>query len=303
MDIDELCAYTSLQDWIQDNDTDGTLAAKRDTALEHLDPLLEERSRIIKDVVRTYNVLRNASTNSSGAADPTYDALSAAHQQAKGDRFANDALIRGTLESHRAELDNVEGTRKAATTPPARAATTLASITTNPSAEGHSVAQSMPSPPGFTTPPAYLYILEHHALKWPSNDDRASLMERISVSALRAGMVLSVLQFGGPEAFASFVEPDVYYVAKNTPTPQQRALFVAQLTGFTKVARVSESPHSTPTDTPNTPYSRTHPHQNTEKRPKIKGRGHTGNASSNILNIAKNVPDTMCGLGDIRNNF
>ena len=30
----------------------------------------------------------------------------------------------------------------------------------------------------------------------------------------------------------------------------------------------------------------------------------TGNLSRNILpNIGKNVPDTMCGLGDIRNNF
>ena len=33
-------------------------------------------------------------------------------------------------------------------------------------------------------------------------------MERISISALRA----AVLQFGGPEAFATHVEPDAYYV-------------------------------------------------------------------------------------------
>ena len=37
-------------------------------------------------------------------------------------------------------------------------------------------------------------------------------MERISVSALRAGMVLPVLQFGGLEAFSTLVEPDAYYV-------------------------------------------------------------------------------------------
>ena len=217
-------AYTSLQDWIQDNDTDGTLAAKRDTAREQLDLLLEERGSLIKEVVRTYNVLRNASTNSFGAADPTYDALTAAHQD---DRFANDALIRGTLKSHRAELDNMEETRKAATTPPARAATTPTQLTNPFATAGHSVAQSVLSPQGFTTPPttprdnifsgvkitsAYLYLLEHNALKWPSNDDRASLMEHISVSALRAGMVLPVLQLGGPEAFATLVEPDAYYV-------------------------------------------------------------------------------------------
>ena len=29
----------------------------------------------------------------------------------------------------------------------------------------------------------------------------------------------------------------------------------------------------------------------------------TRNASRNIPNIGKSVPDTMCGLGDIRNNF
>ena len=57
-DIDEHRAYTSLNDWIQDNDTDGTLAAKRDTALQHLDPLLEERNRLIEEVIRTYNVLQ-----------------------------------------------------------------------------------------------------------------------------------------------------------------------------------------------------------------------------------------------------
>ena len=37
-------------------------------------------------------------------------------------------------------------------------------------------------------------------------------MERISVSALRAGMVIPVLQFGGLEAFATLVEPNAYYV-------------------------------------------------------------------------------------------
>jgi hypothetical protein len=37
-------------------------------------------------------------------------------------------------------------------------------------------------------------------------------MERISVSALRPGMVLPVLQFAGPEAFVTLVEQDAYYV-------------------------------------------------------------------------------------------
>jgi hypothetical protein len=121
----------------------------------------------------------------------------------------------------------MEETRKAATTPPARAATTPTQLTNPFATAGHSVAQSVLSPQGFTTPPttprdnifsgvkiasAYLFLLEHHALKWPSNDDRASLMEHISVSALRAGMVLPVLQLGGPEAFATLVEPDAYYV-------------------------------------------------------------------------------------------
>ena len=107
-DIEEHRAYTPLNDWIQDNDTDGTLAAKRDTALQQLDPLLEERNRLIDEVIRTYNVLQQTATNSSGAVDPTYDALKTAHQHAKDDRFANDALIRGTLESHRAEPGKVK---------------------------------------------------------------------------------------------------------------------------------------------------------------------------------------------------
>ena len=59
---------------------------------------------------------------------------------------------------------------------------------------------------------AYTYIPEHKALHWPSEEDRASLMERTSVSALRAGMVIPVLQFGGIESFATLVEPDAYYV-------------------------------------------------------------------------------------------
>ena len=179
-DIDKHRAYTSLNDWIQDNDTDGALAAKRDTALQHLDPLLEERNRLIEEVIRTYNVLRKAETKSSRAADPTYEALKAAHQQAKDDRLANDALIRGTLESHRTEPDNFKDTRKAATPPPARAVTQ----------DGHPDPPITPRPPGFITPPvtprdnifscvkiasAYLYIPEHHALKWPSNDDRSNL--------------------------------------------------------------------------------------------------------------------------------
>ena len=36
-----------MQDWLQDHDPDGTtLAVQRDTALKHLDPLLEEGSRL-----------------------------------------------------------------------------------------------------------------------------------------------------------------------------------------------------------------------------------------------------------------
>ena len=180
-DIDEHRAYTSLMnDWIQDNDTDGTLIAKRDTAVQHLDPLLEERNRLIEEVIRTYNALRNAATNSSDAADSTYDALKVAHQQAKDDRLANDALIRGIFESHRAEPDNFKDIRRAATTPPTRAATQA----------GNFDPPSPPSPPGFTTPPvtprdtifsgvkiasAYLYYLqEHHALKWPCLQRRPS---------------------------------------------------------------------------------------------------------------------------------
>ena len=37
-------------------------------------------------------------------------------------------------------------------------------------------------------------------------------MERISISALRAGMVIPILQFDGLAAFATLVEPDAYYV-------------------------------------------------------------------------------------------
>jgi hypothetical protein len=33
------------------------------------------------------------------------------------------------------------------------------------------------------------------------------------------------------------------------------------------------------------------------------GTTSTEKRSRNIPNIGKNVPDTMCGLGDIRNNF
>jgi hypothetical protein len=69
--------------------------------------MLAESNRLIDEVIRTYNVLRNAASNSSGAADPIYDALKAAHQQAQDDRLANDALIRGTLESHLAEPDKI----------------------------------------------------------------------------------------------------------------------------------------------------------------------------------------------------
>ena len=56
-------------------------------------------------------------TNSSGAADPTYDALAAAHQNAKTEMSTNAALIRGTLESHRAELENAVKIRHAAMNP------------------------------------------------------------------------------------------------------------------------------------------------------------------------------------------
>ena len=167
-DIDEHRAYTSLMnDWIQDNDTDGTLIAKRDTAVQHLDPLLEERNRLIEEVIRTYNALRNAATNSSDAADSTYDALKVAHQQAKDDRLANDALIRGILASHRAEPDNFKDTRKAATTPLTRAAKQA----------GHVDPPSTPSPPGFTIPTGhhFQWRQERQCLPLPTRTPRPQM--------------------------------------------------------------------------------------------------------------------------------
>ena len=163
-DIDEHRAYTSLHDdWLQDND-----------------PLFAERSHLVKEVVRTHNALRTASTNSSGAADPAYDAFTAAYQHAQEDMMANDALIRGTLESQRAGPENAGGIPPTATTQTTNTATTPGPLA-NPSATaGHSAASS---PPGFPLPPtptpprdnifssvkvasAYLYISENHALKW-----------------------------------------------------------------------------------------------------------------------------------------
>ena len=49
VEINKLCAQTSLQDWLQDHDHDGNLPAQRDTALQHLDPLVEEKRRLISE--------------------------------------------------------------------------------------------------------------------------------------------------------------------------------------------------------------------------------------------------------------
>ena len=224
VDINELRAYTSLQDWLQDNDPKGTLMAQRDAAVDTLGPLLDERTRLIKEVVRTLTELNSTATNSSGAPDPAYAAVAAAHQYAKNEMSTNDALIRGTLESHRAELDNAVKIHHATTNP-------MPPVTASGPAMG--APQGVPptlsggggTPPSPTTPPlrdnifsgvkiasAYTYIPEHKALQWPSADDRASLLERTLVSALRTGTVLPVLQFSGLEAFATLVEPDAYYV-------------------------------------------------------------------------------------------
>ena len=97
VDINELRAYTALQDWLQDNDPDGTFLVLRDAAKETFGPLLEERTRNIQEVVPTLMELNDTATNSSGAPDPIYVAR-AAHQQAKNEMNTHDALIRGVLE-------------------------------------------------------------------------------------------------------------------------------------------------------------------------------------------------------------
>ena len=117
VDINEIHAYTSLQDWLQDNDPEGTFVAQCDAAVDTLGSLLDETKRLVKEVVRTLTELNNTATNSSGAADPAYDALNATHQHAKNEMGTNDALIRGTLESHRAELENAVKIRHAAMNP------------------------------------------------------------------------------------------------------------------------------------------------------------------------------------------
>ena len=200
VDINELRAYTSLQDWLQDNDPEGTFAIQRDAAVDTLGPLLDDRTRLMKEVVRTLAELNNTATNSSGAADPVYDALNTAHQHAKNEMSTNDALIRGTLESHRAELENTVKMRHAAmnsTTPaPAEEPVPFAPQGVPPTPSGGGGPTPTPvTPPlrdnifsGVKIASAYTYISEHKALQWPSAEDRANLMERTSVSALRAGM-------------------------------------------------------------------------------------------------------------------
>ena len=161
--------------------------------MDTLGPLLDERTRLIQEVVRTLRELNNTATNSSGATDPAYNARAAAHQHVKNEMSTNDALIRGTLGSYRAEPG------AAPPTPPAAAASGPPPLRDNIFS-------------GVKIECAYTYIPEPKALHWPSDEDRASLMERTSVSALRAGMVIPVLQFGGIESFATLVEPDAYHV-------------------------------------------------------------------------------------------
>ena len=62
-DINELRAYTALQDWLQDNDPEGTFLALRDAAVETFGPLLDERTRLIQEVVRTLRELNQRYSN------------------------------------------------------------------------------------------------------------------------------------------------------------------------------------------------------------------------------------------------
>ena len=194
-----------------------TTTQKEHAAVETFGPLLDERTRLMQEVVRTLRELNDTATNSSGAPDPTYNAHAAAHQQAKNEMSTNDALIRGTLESYRAEPGAPPST-------PSAAAASGPAIFPQPAAPTTPSGGGGPTPPLITHPLrdnifsgvkiacAYTYIPEHKALHWPSDEDRASLLERTSVSALRAGMVIPVLQFVGIESFATLVEPDAYYV-------------------------------------------------------------------------------------------
>ena len=149
--------------------------------------------------------------------------------------FTNDALIRETLESHRAELENKRKEDPKSSDESDRTCSNDSRSTCQPIRTGRTLRSTRHARPirgwvgdrqplqqkpplrdnifsGVKIASAYLYIPEHHALQWPSAEDRASLMERISVSALRAGVVIPVLQFGGLEAFATLVEPNAYYV-------------------------------------------------------------------------------------------
>ena len=148
VDINELRAYTALQDWLQDNDPDGTFLILRDAAVETVGPLLDERTRLIQEVVRTLRELNDTATNSSGAPDPTYNARAEAHQQAKTELSTNDALIRGTLESYLAE-------------PGAPPSTHSAKAAGGPTIFPQPTAPTTPSggggpPPPLITPPQHL---------------------------------------------------------------------------------------------------------------------------------------------------
>ncbi len=105
-DANDAQASTGSHD--DDSTTSSTSAAntpigfyQRDAAVDILGPLLDERTRLIKEVVRTFTELNDMATKSSSAADPTYAARAVAHEHAKNEMSTNAALIRGNLESHR----------------------------------------------------------------------------------------------------------------------------------------------------------------------------------------------------------
>jgi len=214
-------ARASLRDWLRAHDSNGDWKLRRDNALSELNPRFDERRQLMRRVVDTYSALRNTPTSSS-AMDERYNTAQEEYNQATNDHAANELVIATLIASVKTAWDAArdracDGLPEAPVGGPVPSGGALmtpeavfARARTQPSGPAGLPKDTIFS--GTKIASAYGVIPEHRCLQWPDNNERSGLMARAQVNSLRAGFVLPILHFTGPESFATLNEPDGYYI-------------------------------------------------------------------------------------------
>ena len=227
-----------MDTWMTTFDTKGDYGAHTTQSWSALEPLLVERMRLMEVMARAHPGRMNNATSQSGPG-----ALAIAQDELT----THNGVVSAAIDAcHHQATELMPSTASTTAPNPAPAGPLAASPPAPlvfPALAPRPLAPTGPAPAatdslfvGVKLASAYTYLGEYPGLQWPTTDDRAKLLARTPVQALRPGMVVLALTCTGTESFRNLLAPDAYYVVTAEYPDNSTRLALAYANPASKVA-------------------------------------------------------------------